>query len=75
MIYTRKTDDVLCAADMQLVGLLCQYDQASKLEADSWVKVSGTIQNAEIDGQIIPGFIAQNVASAKEPDEAYVYPY
>lgn len=46
MIYTRKTDDVLCAADMQLVGLLCQYDQASKLEADSWVKVSGTIQKA-----------------------------
>lgn len=66
---------VCCAADMQLVGLLCQYDQTSRLEADSWVKVSGTIQKAKIDGQTVPGIIAQNVVSAKEPDETYVYPY
>ncbi len=66
---------VCCAADMQPVGLLCQYDQASQLKADSWVKVSGIIAETEFDGETIPSIVAQNVVSAEEPDEAYVYPY
>lgn len=66
---------VCCAADMQPVGLLCQYDQTSQLEADSWVKVSGTIEETEFDGETIPSIVAQKVESAEEPDEAYVYPY
>jgi putative membrane protein len=66
---------VCCAADMQLVGLLCQYDQTSQLQTDSWVRVSGTITEAEVGGQTVPSIIAQNVVSAKEPDDTYVYPY
>ncbi len=66
---------VCCAADMQPVGLLCQYDQTFQLEADSWVKVSGIIEETEFDGYTVPCIIAQNVESAEEPDESYIYPY
>lgn len=66
---------VCCAADMQPVGLLCRYDKASELEADSWVKVNGIIEKVEYDGDTIPCISAQSVDVAKEPDDAYVYPY
>jgi putative membrane protein len=32
-----------CAADLQPVGLLCEYDNISELEQDSWVTVEGTL--------------------------------
>lgn len=66
---------VCCAADMQPVGLLCQYEKALELEANSWVKVSGTIKEAEFDGETIPVIVAQSVEMTEEPDNAYVYPY
>jgi putative membrane protein len=66
---------VCCAADMQPVGLLCQYEKTSELKADSWVKVSGTIEEAEFEGETIPVIVAQSVEMTEEPDEAYVYPY
>ncbi len=66
---------VCCAADMQPVGLLCQYDKASELKADSWVKVIGTIEETKFDGGTIPCIVAQSVEITEEPDAAYVYPY
>lgn len=66
---------VCCAADMQPVGLLCRYDNASQLEADSWVKVCGTIGEAEYEGETIPCIIAQSVEAVEEPDKSYIYPY
>jgi len=66
---------VCCAADMQPVGLLCRYEKASELKADSWVKVSGTIGETEFDGETIPCIIAESVEITEEPDDAYIYPY
>jgi len=64
-----------CTADMQPVGLLCQYPRASQLKKDSWVKVTGTINETEFEGQKIPLFQADNVVSADKPKNDYVYPY
>jgi len=66
---------VCCAADMAPVGFLCRYEEASKLEADSWVKVSGTIGKTEYDGETIPYIDAQSVESTDKPEEDYIYPY
>ena len=66
---------VCCAADMQTVGLLCSYDKASELETDSWIKVSGTIEEIELDGETVPCIVVQTVEKTEEPDESYVYPY
>lgn len=66
---------VCCAADMQPVGLLCQYEKTLELEANSWVKVNGTIEETQFDGETIPVIIVQSVEMTDEPDYAYVYPY
>lgn len=66
---------VCCAADMQPVGLLCRYDNAAALDNDSWVKVCGTIGEAEYEGETIPCIIAQSVEPVEEPDKSYIYPY
>ncbi|NCC67819.1 MAG: TIGR03943 family protein [Clostridia bacterium] len=66
---------VCCAADMQPVGLLCRYDKALELETDSWVKVFGTIGEADYEGETIPCIIAQSVETVEEPDKSYIYPY
>lgn len=66
---------VCCAADMQTVGLLCRYDNATSLETDSWVKVCGTIGETEYEGELIPCIIAQTVEPVEQPDKSYIYPY
>ncbi|MGE4354194.1 MAG: TIGR03943 family protein [Oscillospiraceae bacterium] len=66
---------VCCAADMETVGPLCRYDKALELESDSWVKVSGTIEKIQFDGETIPCIAAQDVEPVNKPNDAYVYPY
>ncbi len=66
---------VCCAADMVPVGFLCRYDNASKLETDSWVKVTGTIEKTMFDGETIPYIKAKSIETSDKPAEDYVYPY
>jgi putative membrane protein len=67
-----------CAADLVPVGLLCHYDEASQLEADSWVTVEGTLFIAQIEyeGQSYddPQLKVTKVTPAQAV-EGYVYPY
>lgn len=64
-----------CTADMQPIGLLCQYPRANELKKDSWVKVTGTIEETEFEGQKVPLFQADDVVGAEKPKNDYVYPY
>lgn len=66
---------VCCAADMVTSGFLCKYDNASELEADAWVKVTGTIQVKEDNGEITPYIEAISVENTDKPKQEYVYPY
>jgi len=66
---------VCCAADMQPVGFLCRYDHAAELPADSWVKVTGTIEETKLAGETIPYIAATSVEKTTKPDDDYVYPY
>ena len=63
-----------CAADMQLVGILCNY-QGAELKKDSWVKVSGKIQMGQFDGQKMPVIAVENVVPEDKPKNEFVYPY
>lgn len=67
-----------CVADLTPGGFLCKYDQASDLEADSWVTVEGTIKigQYEYNGQSYdePQLHVTNITPAEEV-EGYVYPY
>jgi len=66
---------VCCAADMQTVGLLCQYADAAPLETDAWVTVSGVLQKVPFGGEDVPCIAAESVEAAEEPEDAYIYPY
>ncbi|GMQ59678.1 TIGR03943 family protein [Vallitalea sediminicola] len=66
---------VCCAADMVPIGFLCQYDNTVQLEKDSWVKVTGTLDSKEFEGNKIPNINATTVQQVDEPEDAYIYPY
>ena len=66
---------VCCAADMEPTGFLCRFNNASELEADSWVKVTGIVGKTEFCGETIPYIEAQSVVKTDKPADEYVYPY
>ena len=66
---------VCCAADMQTVGLLCQYDGAAQFESDSWVTVTGVLQKVPFGGEDAPCIAVESAVAAEEPEDAYIYPY
>ena len=62
-----------CAADLQLIGCLCQYDKASELQDNSWVVVSGTLSTATWKGAATPLIVDASVIPAQKPAIDYVY--
>jgi putative membrane protein len=66
---------VCCSADMQMVGLICDSAEANKYDANTWVKVNGTLElNKEKDKDEAVIKI-KNIEKVKEPKKPYVYPY
>lgn len=66
---------VCCAADMVPIGFLCHYGDTQKLNQDSWVKVTGTIEKGQFQGETIPIIEAVDVQKTDKPINDYVYPY
>lgn len=63
-----------CAADLQPVGLICNYDRAGELKGDSWVTVKGKIVLEEYEGELYPVIDVEKVQAAATPEDEYVYP-
>lgn len=64
-----------CAADLQPVGLLCNYDKAKELNQDSWVIVTGKIKILDYNGEKTPVIIADTIKNTEKPKNEYVYPF
>ncbi len=62
-----------CTADLMPYGLVCTYEQASTLEADTWVTVVGILHNGEKDGQDEPQVAVTQITPTDEIP-GYVYP-
>lgn len=62
-----------CVADLTPIGFICNYANASELEAESWVTVEGTIYEGEYLGEAEPQILVTRVSPAEEV-EGYVYP-
>ncbi|KPU45419.1 putative two-component membrane permease complex subunit [Oxobacter pfennigii] len=69
-----------CAADTEVIGLLCQVDEGSMPKKDQWIKVTGklfmtkhvqTYTQEEIE---IPAILVDNIESIPTPEIPYVYP-
>lgn len=65
---------VCCAADAFAVGLTVQWPEAADLEQDGWVKVKGTMQTTQLDGETQFLIAAKSVEAAELPDQPYLFP-
>ncbi|MDD4369428.1 MAG: TIGR03943 family protein [Oscillospiraceae bacterium] len=67
-----------CVADLSPAGLICHYDDAAELEADSWVTVTGRLYVGTRDydsGQKVVPMLEVSSVQAADKVEGYVYPY
>jgi putative membrane protein len=64
-----------CAADIQLIGVLCQYDKAPELKENSWVHVTGKLSTSTYQNTKVPIIVNPTIKPASVPKTEYVYPY
>jgi putative membrane protein len=69
-----------CAADSQVIGLMCKWDKAPQLNKDQWVSIEGKIEstvyrNADMDkDDVMPVVVIEKIDNIKAPESPYVYP-
>lgn len=66
---------ICCAADAGLYGVLANTQQASSLEEESWVNVTGTLDITDFQGEKTPILIEVKIEKAQQPEDIYVYDY
>ncbi|OPZ84349.1 MAG: hypothetical protein BWY74_04222 [Firmicutes bacterium ADurb.Bin419] len=64
-----------CAADTQVVGFMCKYNEASSLKKNSWYKYSGKIISYTYQDKPMPAIEIENMISVAKPKDEYLYPY
>jgi len=57
----------------QVVGFLCNYNQISEYETNSWVKINGVIEKGHYFGEI-PIIKVKNIKKVTTPNEIFVSP-
>jgi putative membrane protein len=62
-----------CVADAFAIGMVVLW-AGTDLPDNSWVRVQGTIEVTEEDGQRTPAIRAQTVEQIPEPPQPYLYP-
>lgn len=69
---------ICCAADSEITGLLCNFENASSFKTDQWVTVTGTIGKTSHmyagESKEIPFIKVEKVGLAEKPTMPYIYP-
>jgi len=69
-----------CAADAQVIGLMCRWDNASQLNKEQWISVEGTLESTKYgsddkdEGDIMPIIVVQKIENIEAPENPYIYP-
>ena len=63
-----------CVADAFAIGMTIAWPDSQSLPDNTWVKVSGTINQQSIDGVLTPVIIANSVTPIDAPEQPYLYP-
>jgi len=63
-----------CVADALAIGMVVKWPEAKTLPANSWVRVTGPVEAAELNGQRLPRITAESVETVPEPSQPYLYP-
>ncbi|HEX3076648.1 MAG TPA: DUF1980 domain-containing protein [Lachnospiraceae bacterium] len=64
---------VCCAADLEGYGILCESDIRSELKDEDWIMVTGTLDQYEYEGSMLPKLIDVTIEKAKAPEVEYIY--
>ena len=65
---------VCCAADMQPVGILAQWNDVPALTDGEWIEVTGTLLKKPYKDSFDPLIIVQTIKKVDAPQQAYLYP-
>lgn len=63
-----------CVADALAIGLVVEQEGASQFETDTWVQVTGTFGEGQLDGDRIPVLIAEEILPVQQPQQPYLFP-
>lgn len=63
-----------CVADAAVAGVMVRVPPDTALEADQWVRITGTFAPGTFDGAAVPLLIANGIAPADIPEQPYLYP-
>jgi putative membrane protein len=68
-----------CAADSQVIGVLCRGELNTNLDKDTWIRVEGVVsfkQNKDMNNKVIgklPLINAQKITKINKPANPYIY--
>ncbi|UOQ45751.1 TIGR03943 family protein [Halobacillus salinarum] len=62
-----------CIADASLYGLMAEGDNLQSLKTDSWLQITGTLNEAVINDWSLPLIEIDSVKEMNKPSKAYVY--
>jgi uncharacterized repeat protein (TIGR03943 family) len=65
---------VCCPADAFAVVMVVNWPKSSALPTNQWVKVKGTVQSVQFNGQTLPSIQAVSVDFVDPPPQTYLYP-
>lgn len=63
-----------CAADMQPIGLLAQWENMETLTDGEWVELTGTIAKKPYQDGFDPLILVETVKKIERPQREYIYP-
>lgn len=66
---------VCCVADLEMIGILANYEDGKAIEPDSWISVTGTLYKTKRDDAYIPKVKVEQISPVIPPRNQYVYPF
>ena len=63
-----------CAADAFAIGMTVNWPENAELEDNTWVRVEGSLDTIQIDGDSAPLIQASQVVLIPVPEQPYLYP-
>jgi uncharacterized repeat protein (TIGR03943 family) len=63
-----------CVADAAGIAVVVEWPEATALVDNSWVRVQGSVQVAELEGKAVPMIVAEAVTDVPAPEQPYLYP-
>lgn len=63
-----------CLADLQVIGIVCEYGQAEDLTEKGWYKVTGIVEKTNYQGQDSAKIVLEKAVKTAKPKDEYIYP-